>query len=139
MKKALHITLGFILIASIQLSAVGVRLVYHYCGDTLKEVSLLELDETCCPKKGSSIEFPSNESCLKKGSCCSLEYQMIEGTDAPLSSSKVSIGSEAIADYIQPFAITFHSTSETPKSYTHANAPPLSGRDILVRVQRFLI
>lgn len=122
-----------------QLSAVGVRLSFHYCGDTLKEVSILEPAESCCGVKEIPNSFPSEDNCIKKGSCCSLEYQVIDGTDAPLTTTQVKAFHPISVEFIQPIVYSFSSITETQIAHPDANAPPLSGRDILVRVQRFLI
>lgn len=134
--KALRIFTSLLLIVSMQLGAVGTNVSIHYCGDVVMDMGFNEDVESCCPIKADI----NHETTIKKASCCSLESFTIDGI-SQVSQVQVEYSTPFLA--ILPLSFSFASPftfeGTLPQALPHSNAPPISGRMILVWQQRFTI
>ncbi|PWK27849.1 hypothetical protein LV89_01256 [Arcicella aurantiaca] len=124
-------------------ASTGFAMYEHFCkikGE--KTYSLSVPKKRCCPPKKANNEH-SKKIVLKRAKCCSDHVAHYKITPYASQNLKVKFNFELNPYVSTPlFVYAFASIKETISFNTlhYSNsAPPLSGRDILVRNQSFLI
>ncbi len=141
MKKALSIVLAF----QVLLSSLSFNIGMHFCGESLRSLSLFSKATPCehaqVSNKNRACPFHSNKKDKKKG-CCDDEQLIINGTEhlATLDSPTKAISQTVDFTPPTPYYLNQSAVTERHRSAKFRNyKPPLIHVDTPVLIQTFLI
>jgi hypothetical protein len=141
MKWKLLKLLAFAMALNILFSSVGFARFEHTChslGITSHSFTGYEF----CEMESSAIDSPSNELSFKQNDCCEThaDFKNLK-TESSSSFEKTYISFVAVNFKIDGYNFTIQAIfiSESDSVLPPSNAPPDSGRDILIKNQTFLI
>ncbi len=118
------------------LSTVGFSVSRHYCLGMLKTERFYAPAEKCA----SETEHNHQEEEGITMNCCADEFFAIPGLQVQSQVQKEAIHSIAfIAPYSFQIPLKVEALSNNQEFLPPSNAPPAYGRNLLIRVQRFLI
>jgi len=127
------------------LSSTGFAMNEHYCKIRGEKVWSFKKVRSCCTSKPKSQE-PSKTASIKKDKCCAdkVFHAKVSTESGQFSPSLDSVDFASLVWQCQlPPMWVFRNEilpfETSAVLYYHSPAPPLSGRDILVNIQSFLI
>lgn len=141
----IFLTRIFCLIMAFQVlfASTGFAMYEHYCKIKGAKIYSLSIPKkTCCSFKKSNKEY-SKKTILKRGKCCSDKVSHYKISPNASQSIKVKCNFELqpyfpTSSFVYAFERIKEAISFNTLHYSNSS-PPLSGRDILVRNQSFLI
>ena len=133
----------FLMAFQVLFASTGFAMYEHFC--KIKgsiTYSLSAPKKSCCSVK-KEVKFDEKQSVLKRAKCCSDQITHHKISPNASQGHKIDFQNSSLA-YIHTSACTFTctQTSETisKNNLLYSNlSPPLSGRDILIFIQSFLI
>ncbi len=109
----------------------GVTINSHFCGSKLKSVEINEAAHSCCAPESTEIIADQN---IEKSSCCSFDSDFIFNSFEKID-LKVNAPFFASLNWnVVPSTLRINQPSSLPN---YNKPPPLSGVNLLVRIQRF--
>lgn len=115
----------------ISLFGSGVTINSHFCGSKLKSVEINEAVHACCVKVAKVQEGDQN---VEKASCCSFDSEFIFNSFEKIDPS-VQNTVFAVAEW-PDYSLSLKKGNTSPLP-SYNKPPPISGADLLVRIQRF--
>jgi hypothetical protein len=144
MKKVLFRTLNVIMAVIVLLSSTGFGFVEHSCTVRGKQTSLHKNASACCGKNQQQ-STNHQKTTIKKTKCCS-EDEKYENVEYSSSASQLVVKfTQNTLDWVKTTLITFVQTiveaifAHISSTNNKSSAVSLSGRQILVFIQSFLI
>lgn len=144
MTKILSIFLAF----QVLLSSLSFNIGMHFCGESLKSLSLFNKAEPCehstMAAEHSTMKecpFHSQQRKSDKDDCCNDKEVKVEGQDIDTTISYFNFDFSPHFEFIAAYAVSLlnHFQEETYSSKFLNYKPPLIRTDIPVLVQTFLI
>lgn len=129
MKALKNIFVSFLAVCILSFSG-GLNIVKHYCGDTLKEVSLNKEAAKCCDK-----HEPTSTPELVKETCCLNQVSFFKTFEFEKQKTLLTIASPIALDAIQPL-VDFQGPNALANENFSLPPPKLP---VYKQVQRFLI
>ena len=141
----LRLTRIFCLLMAMQVlfMSTGFSMIEHYCKIKGKQTFIFTKPPKCCANK-IQHDKQSNTPVIKKKKCCEEHSTFLKITPNASQGYFVEQGFQHHDWIVIPTKISFHSTwaSEVVSfrvPHFYSPAPPLSGRNLLVFIQSFLI
>jgi hypothetical protein len=126
MKKIFHIWLSLLLL----ISTAGLSVSRHICGDTVMEIAILQQASHC-----------HGEMPMENDGCCDNQTELYQVDDdfqfeKSLQLDDLSDQFQIIISYL---ATTYGQVSTYTTDFYYEGSPPISGSDILKKIQSFLL
>ena len=135
----------FCLLMAIQVlfMSTGFSMIEHFCKLKGKQTFILSSPDKCCSSK-IKHENKSNNALLKRTKCCNEQTTLFKITPNASQGHEVAQGFQPqnwiiVTPKVLSFSAWVSQAISCKVPHFHSPAPPLSGRNLLVFIQSFLI